>query len=74
MWYKILIRYNWPTMADYPDIGFLNIPNMSKDKAEALATVLNLMCSANEDDAEKYNVWHSAVPIDYELQTYGYDL
>lgn len=74
MWYKILIRYNWPSMADYPDIGFLNIPNMSKDKAEALAFVLNLMFSANEDDAEKYNVWYSAVPIDYELQTYGYDL
>lgn len=74
MTYKILISYNSPPMVDYPDIGFLNLQNMPKNKAEALATVLNLMFSANEKDAERNNVWYSAVPADYQLQVYGYDL
>jgi len=66
--YKILIKQYEALMPDYPDIDFLNVPEMLKSEAEALATILNKFV-----DGERCNLWYKAVHVDYQLQNYGCD-
>lgn len=73
MKYQILVGYNQPEFPDYPDTGFLNVPNMHKQDAEALATILNKFFANSEENCDRYNIFYQAVPEDYKLLTYGCD-